>query len=181
MPREPFERAKVRLWTKQVDESIHDASLAVIAFAIALRQQYLALPDRGRTLIEKIPDIIKRERRRDLVEHGLDCALFRIAVLRMRQLMDDIERALSHGDWLVAGAFSLADLSFVPYLTRLEDLDLAMMYGDRPRTAAWFDRCKLRPSYRTAVLDWNSGPGIAAMRKAGAEHGPTVHALLNAN
>src|SRR4051794_28116577 len=72
MPAEPFGRARVRLWTKQLDEGVHDAGIAVISFALAFRHQYLNKGEAGKAMLETIPDPIKRERRRDVIDNGLD-------------------------------------------------------------------------------------------------------------
>ena len=41
-PADPFGRAKMRLWTKQLDEGVHDAGIAVLSFAVAFRHQYIS-------------------------------------------------------------------------------------------------------------------------------------------
>ena len=85
-PTTAFGRAKMRLWTKQLDEGVHDAGIAVISFALAFRHQYLTRGEAGQEMLEKIPDPIKRERRRDVIEKGLDSAHFRIAIARMLEI-----------------------------------------------------------------------------------------------
>jgi glutathione S-transferase len=37
LPQDPYARASARLWTKQLDEDIHDASAAILSFGIAFR------------------------------------------------------------------------------------------------------------------------------------------------
>ena len=34
LPQDPYDRARVRLWTKQLDEDIHDASAAVVSASL---------------------------------------------------------------------------------------------------------------------------------------------------
>ena len=63
-PRDPMGRARIRLWTKQLDEDVHDACLAILSFGIAFRHQYLARGEQGRQMLEQIPNVFKRERRR---------------------------------------------------------------------------------------------------------------------
>ena len=69
-PNNSFGRAQMRLWTKQLDEDVHDGSTAVISFGIAYRHQYLERGEAGRKMLEKIPNLFKRERRRDVIEKG---------------------------------------------------------------------------------------------------------------
>jgi glutathione S-transferase len=77
-PRDPIERARMRLWTKQLDEGVHDAGIAVLSFALAFRHQYLARGEAGQQMLESIPDPFKRERRRDVIENGLDSPIARL-------------------------------------------------------------------------------------------------------
>src|SRR5229473_1793792 len=67
-PKDAYGRAKMRLWTKQLDEDIHDASAAILSFGIAFRHQYLERGELGKKMLEQIPNVFKRERRRDVVE-----------------------------------------------------------------------------------------------------------------
>jgi len=61
-PADPFGRAKMRLWTKQPDEGVHDAGIAVLSFALAFRHQYISRGEAGKEMLESIPDPAKRER-----------------------------------------------------------------------------------------------------------------------
>src|SRR5262249_38233030 len=108
-PDDPFGRAQMRLWTKQLDEGVHDAGIAVISFALAFRQQYIARGEAGKDMLEKIPDPIKRERRRDVIEKGLDSSHFKVALARMLELYDDMEEALAEHGFLVGEAYTIAD------------------------------------------------------------------------
>jgi glutathione S-transferase len=118
MPADPYARAKVRLWTKQLDEDVHDASAAVMSFGIAFRQQYLDRGEAGTTMLEEIPNLFKRERRRDVIEKGTGSQHFVIAVRRMVQLLDEMDEALAAHAWLADEQYTLADVAFAPYLAR---------------------------------------------------------------
>ena len=83
------------LWTKQLDEDVHDASAAILSFGIAFRHQYLERGELGKTMLEQIPNVFKRERRRDVVEKGPQSKHFVIAVERMVLLLDEMEEALA--------------------------------------------------------------------------------------
>src|SRR5438270_13923139 len=102
-PADPYGRARMRLWTKQLDEDVHDASAAILSFGIAFRHQYLDRGELGRQMLEQIPNIFKRERRRDVIEKGPQSQHFVIAVERMLQLLDEVEEALAAQPWLAGG------------------------------------------------------------------------------
>ena len=76
-PRDSFNRARMRLWTKQLDEGLH-AAVGSLSFAIALRHQWLArsTEDRGKWLAG-IPQPDRRERLTSLLDLGLEFALLR--------------------------------------------------------------------------------------------------------
>jgi glutathione S-transferase len=179
MPDEPMARARVRLWTKQVDESIHDGCIAVLAFGIAFRAQALANREATLRQIEKVPDVIKRERRRDVLERGLDSIHIKIAVLRMLQLFGDMDMALAGTEWLSGPAYTLADVSITPYLTRLDDLNLAGLFARWPRVTSWFERCQQRPSYDEAITKWNVPPVLQHMKQSGSRDWPVISGLAN--
>ena len=120
-PRDAYGRARMRLWTKQLDEDVHDASAAILSFGIAFRHQYLERGELGKKMLEQIPNVFKRERRRDVIEHGTGSQHFVIAVARMVLLLDEMEEALARQLLLAVFVVPLSDVAFTPYLDR-EDI-----------------------------------------------------------
>jgi glutathione S-transferase len=172
-------RAKMRLWTKQLDEDIHDASAAIISFGIAFRHQYLERGEAGAKMLEQIPNLFKRERRRDVIEKGPDSQHFIIAVQRMVQLLDEMEEELAEHQWLVSDDYTLADVAFTPYLLRLEHLSILGMIAQRPRVADWYARTQRRPSFSEALRKWENPKYLALMKARGEQHWPQVQAIMS--
>ena len=83
-------------------------------------------------MLESIPDPIKRERRRDVIEKGLDSPYFKIAVARLLQLYRDMDAALANHAWLAGDRYSIADAAFTPYVVRLEHLDVLGLLDPHP-------------------------------------------------
>ena len=177
-PKDPYGRAKMRLWTKQLDEDIHDASAAVMSFGIAFRQQYLDRGEAGKKMLEEIPNMFKRERRRDVIEKGTGSQHFIIAVRRMALLLDEMEEALAQHQWLAGDQYTLADVAFTPYLARLEHLNVADMLGERRHVAEWYRRCKARPSFHEAIVKWENADYLALMRRRGAESWSELQGIM---
>jgi glutathione S-transferase len=177
-PKDPFGRAKMRLWTKQLDEDVHDASAAILSFGIAFRHQYLERGEAGRRMLEQIPNVFKRERRRDVVEKGTQSQHFVIAVQRMVQLLDEMEEALAGQKWLACEDYTLADVAFTPYLARLEHLNILPMLGARSHVIDWYRRCRERPSFHEAIVKWENPDYLALMRRRGAEEWPLVEKVV---
>jgi glutathione S-transferase len=180
MPADAYGRARVRLWTKQLDEDVHDASAAILSFGIAFRHQYLERGELGRQMLESIPNLFKRERRRDVIEKGPDSQHFIIAVRRMVQLLDEMDEALRQHAWLAGDAYTLAEAAFTPYLARLEHLNILGLLDGRDRVADWYRRCKARPSFQAGIADWENPDYLALMQRRGAQHWPQVRAIAAA-
>lgn len=66
-----------------------------------------------------------------------------------------LDTALADADWLVGGKFTLADIAWLPNVHRMELMhwDLALY----PNLLRWYQRCKERPSYRTALAAHEPG------------------------
>jgi glutathione S-transferase len=180
MPATAYGKARVRLWTKQLDEDVHDASAAILSFGIAFRHQYLERGEHGKKMLEQIPNIFKRERRRDVIEKGTQSQHFVVAVQRMALLLDEMEEALAEHAWLASSDYSLADVAFTPYLARLEHLDILGLLDARRRVADWYERCKQRPSFSEAIAKWENPDYLTLMKKRGAEAWPQVRRILEA-
>jgi glutathione S-transferase len=179
MPKTPFGRAQVRLWTKQLDEDIHDSCIAILSFGLAFRYQYLERGEAGKALLEQIPNIFKRERRRDVIDKGLDSMHFRVAVARMEQLLNEMQEALSQHAWLADENYTIADAAFTPYIVRLEHLNILQMIDSRPKVVNWYARIKSRPSYQDAIVKWENPKYLALMRSGGEKYWPRVQEIVS--
>ena len=176
-PADPFGRAKMRLWTKQLDEGVHDAGIAVLSFALAFRHQYLTRGEAGKQMLESIPDPIKRERRRDVIEKGLDSPFFRSAILRLLELYRDMDRTLGQHAWLAGDAYTIADAAFTPYVVRLDHLDVLGLLDGTPRVADWYRRIKARPSFQDAIVRWENPDYLGLMRQKGRDSWPKIREI----
>ena len=153
-PADSFARARMRLWTKQLDEGLH-AAVGSLSFAIAFRHQWLARPTEDQTKwLVGIPQQDRRERLQSLLKLGLQSPYFAPAVKRYMKLFDDFERVLEHSSWLAGECFSLADIAFAPYLGRLRHLGFDVLFDRHPCAADWASRVAERPSVRAGVERW---------------------------
>lgn len=178
-PHDPRARVRMRLWTKQLDEGVH-AATGVLSTGIAFRHQKLARPrEQLEAFLDAMPDAGKRERSRDTIFKGVDSVFFADAVKRFDRLLSDMEAALGNGPWLAGNEFSLADIAYAPYLTRLEHLQLQMMWTRRPRLADWYSRLKLRPGYKIGIGEWLNFSYLTLMEEKGKEAGARIKAILN--
>ena len=177
-PSDPAARARMRLWTKQLDEGVH-AATGVISSCIAFRHQHLArTPEQIAEYLAKIPNAERRERARQSIEMGVESPQFPGAVQRFEKLLNDMAAALEDGPWLAGKSYSLADIAYTPYLIRLEHLQLGAMIDKRPKVKAWGERLKERPSWAKGIGEWLNQTYITLMTDKGAEAWPKSKQIL---
>jgi glutathione S-transferase len=159
---------------------VHDAGIAVLSFALAFRHQYLTRGEAGKQMLESIPDPVKRERRRDVIEKGLDSPFFKNAIARLLQLYRDMDAAMANHPWLAGGDYSIADAAFTPYVVRLEHLDVLGLIDPTPRVADWYRRIKARPSFEPAIVRWENEKYLELMKRQGRENWPKIREIVAA-
>ncbi|CAL5348460.1 glutathione S-transferase TCHQD [Camellia sinensis] len=77
---------------------------------------------------------------------------------RLVMLLDEAETKLSETSYLVGEEFTMADVMFIPVLTRLELLNLQDEYIHcRPNIARYLNVVKKRPSYKKVIGKYFSG------------------------
>lgn len=172
-------RARIGAWTKQIDDSLH-LNVFILTFVGSFRKGFLALPDEVRE--RGLPlNLVKRSITLDLAAKGADSGYYIEAVRRFRTLLDQMDASLSQSEWLVGGSYSLADVDFTPYLRRLDELGLWALVGNRyPHVARWFDAVRARPSFQTAIGDWETDEGRQREAAESAEARPALEAALAA-
>lgn len=157
-PKDPYKRAQMRVWTRMNDENVH-AATGVLTTSIAYRH----VPQHRNQISNQI-DPYKKTRKVQSFDVGIENPHFKTAIQRMDMLFAHIEealggkgpgQALSGGgpNWLV-GDYSLADLGLVPYIIRMDCLQLQFLYENRPRVVEWYERIKARPAVQRGVIDW---------------------------
>lgn len=177
-PKDAVERARMRLWTKQLDEGVH-AATGVISACIAFRHQHLKkTPEQIADYLAKIPNAERRARTRQSIELGVDSPQFPDAIKRFEKLLGDMEAALADNKWLAGGSYSLADVNYTPYMIRLEHLQLGAMIDRRPKVKAWGERLKERPSWAKGIGEWLNQAYIGLMEEKGMETWPKAKRIL---
>lgn len=176
----PGERARMRLWTKQLDEGVH-AATGTISISIAFRYNYITgkTPDEIEAILAKIADAGAREMRRENFLKGVDSKHLKAAVARYDRLLGDMERALGAGPWLAGQDFSLADIGYSPYITRLDHLDMRAFYESKGgNIAAWYDRIRKKKGYQEGLTKYFEEGQLKLLAEKGREAWPKVKAML---
>lgn len=177
-PKDAIARARMRLWTKQLDEGVH-AATSVVSSAIAFRYQKLA---QGMEALEefhkKMPDPVKREKSWENITKGVESRFFPEAIRRFDKLLGDMESSLAESAWLAGSDFSLADIGYAPYITRLDHLQLQFLWDKRPQIPAWYDRLRERRAYTEALEKWFNPAYLPLMKEKGVEAQSKVKAIV---
>jgi glutathione S-transferase len=181
-PCSPAARARVRIWTKAVDEELHPACSA-ITYVLSHRHTIL------RNGVGSFDDFIKqggadglaaRTLKWQWIEHGLAAPGAADKVRLYAGYLQKMEKALVSSDWLAGGEFSMADIAMTPYVNRLDVLAMDGLWknGRLPGVESWFARIKARESFKPALIDWMPPALMTEMSANGEKSWPEVARLL---
>ena len=92
---------------------------------------------------------------------------FRPALIIFKKLFTDLDEWLGAREWIAGSDYSLADLSYTPYLTRFERLNLIELIERYPNLFDWYGRMKSRRAYDIAIVQWDDPHYVGAMRENG--------------
>jgi glutathione S-transferase len=178
MPEDPYERAKVSLWTKQIDDGLH-LNVYTLTCALIFRHIFNQMSPEQQDVALPL-DLTKRERTRDIMANGVQSHYAAAAMQRFAKLMADMERALQQSQWLACDRYSLADIDYTPYLQRLGDLGVSGLWADKPAVQDWWARVQARPSFRAVQADWMGAEDLARASAASDKGAAELMPLLKA-
>ncbi len=172
-PKDATARARMRWWTKQIDDGIF-AATGTVSLSIAFHHQYTP---------EVIDELTKLRgpayrQRFELLRRGVDNPAFPDAIQRLAKMVADMDKTLQDRPWLAGDMFTLADIALAPYLTRLDHLKFGAIIDASPRAADWYRRMQARPTYVSAVASQFNPKYLPLMAEKGTEAWPRVKTLL---
>jgi glutathione S-transferase len=154
-PETAFERAEMRNWIRHIDGLIGN----LIVFNWRHHLQKVASQWSDAELAEKLMNIPSKERqeawmrvaRKPYTEEERGAARGKLVTL-----LDKMEDALKHSEWLVGKSYSIADIAAAPFVKRIDE-EIApdeMAQQRRLRVRDWWIRLQARPAFARA----NFGP-----------------------
>jgi glutathione S-transferase len=180
MPKSPYQRHRVRMYNKLIDEYVHNSCM-ILTFATAFRPAFLKMaPEAWQAEIAKSPLKRRAEYKRSVIEHGLDSEFVAEALAQHRKLLSWMADSLNSGPYLAGEDFSNADCAVIPYILRLELLKLGAIWDRYPSVAAWWERARARPSVKAAILDCMTEADHAPFKNLAPDPWPKVRELLKA-
>jgi glutathione S-transferase len=172
-PADAAGRARMRWWTKHIDDGIF-AATGTVSMSIAFHHQY------PREVVDELTQLRgpAYRRRFEQLQMGVDNPAFPDAIKRLYKMLVDMSAALEHGPWLTGSDYTLADIAHAPYVTRLDHLKFGGLLDETPRVADWYERMRARPAYRAALAAQFNPKYLPLMDEKGSEAWPKVKALL---
>lgn len=170
VPSDPFLRARMRLWSKAIDEQLFEATRE-LSFSAMFRERMRNMTEEQRQgRYQNVGDPIKRARLISTYEEGVESPYVFQGIGAFEMAFEKMEKDLkAGGPWLVGGALSLADINMMPFVARMAFLDLLDIWiADRPATREWWARVQTRPSFIASIPDKVPAADFATMKNFGS-------------
>ena len=111
-PAYPSECAAMRVWTKAVDEGIHEGVVA-LSFSAMFRERMKGMTDEQRARqYRNIGDPVRRDRDRAVFEYGVESSHVFNAIAAYETTFSKLEKVLVDGrDWIMGYQYTLAEIN----------------------------------------------------------------------
>lgn len=180
MPQDPVQRHGIRSWLQKLDTQLHQA-VGVLSVTIAFRHDFLSMgPEATEAHLRSMPDLRRRERWTAMIRDGLGYAGVQEAAHMWRRTLIDMDQTLQSGTYLGGAEYSLADVAYTPYVTRLGHLGVLKSMGSAlPALEEWTQRIFDRPSYKSALVDVLKPEKVQAVRRHALQASADLKALFS--
>ncbi len=168
-PDDAFGRARMRLWSKEVDEHLFEATRE-LSFSAMFRERMRSMTEEQRaTRFNNVGDPIKRERLMSTYAEGVESPYVYQGIANFEVAFAKMEKELIKGPWLLGERMTLADINMMPFVARLNYLGLLEAWtDDRPATKAWWERARALRSFRVSITEKTTEAEAAAMKQFGS-------------
>ena len=170
MPKEPYWRARRRLWARWIDDEMHIPHISTLSFNIAMTQILGYEADTKAQGPRGAPP--------PFMFVGIQSKEMLASLHAYQRFLAEMDGALAENPWLAGPDFSLADIDAVPYVWRLRNLHLSGLWDTMPKIQDWLDRVSSRRSFREQVIDTELPAWAGVMRERGEKAWPTISRML---
>jgi glutathione S-transferase len=150
----------MRVWVKLEDDT-GLPSVGLLTFQRLIKpQMQQRSADEIADMMAAHPDRERAQLHRFVRDADLPADMLRAAEGKLVGVLDRLESTLAGQPWLAGPTYSLADLTWLPFLDRMVLLGMGELIAGaaRPAVADWCDRARARPSYERAILRFMSVP-----------------------
>ena len=170
MPKDPYWRARRRLWARWIDDEMHVPHISTLSFNISMTD-----------LLGYKPDVHAQGPRGappPFMFVGIESKEMLNSLHAYQRFLTEVDRTLAENPWLAGPEFSLADIDVVPYVWRLRNLHLSGIWNTMPRIQDWLDRVAARPSFRETIIETELPEWAGSMRQRGEAAWPKISHML---
>ncbi len=170
-PPSALERARMNWLMKQADD-IYLSALGSVTYATLVRDRlsHQTLAERE-AMLAALPDPAKRDRRRLLLDRGLEGPEPAAGMRHLMSMARTIASMLEGSSHICGENWSLADAAVTPFCFRLELFGLLEpMIRDKPQVVRWWSAIKARPSFTTVLVERHSNTYRASVERAVKPH-----------
>jgi len=146
-PADPVDVARMRAMMRFVDE-VPTPAIRVPSYNLAFLPHFKAMTDEEfQSLCDSKP--LRREFLMKMGRTGFPREEMDGALGRLRRGVDRLAGWLteSGGPWIMGDEISLADLSLMPVMVRMDDINLGHMWADYPDVQDWLGGIRARPEF----------------------------------
>lgn len=177
-PANPAERARMREWIKDCDETGYQATASlnfVTKFRLEISREQME--ERWKS----VTDIDRLHRQQSCIYDGLESPYVLRAIGAWERIFAKMEEALADGrPWIMGEQFTLVETNSAPFIKVLEMLRLLDLWvKDKPHVQRWWKNIAVRESFK--LLEEYPGQGEddqAPHARAGATVAPKIAELL---
>jgi glutathione S-transferase len=172
IPADPWQRNRMRLWSKMVDEGLFEG-VTELSFSAMFRERMRSMPEEIRERrFRNIGDLRRRDRFMSTYELGVRSPYVKHGIAAYERAFKMLEDTLTEtGPWILGSDVSLADINLMPFAARLDYLGLLDLWiENRPRVKEWWALASEWPSFRSGLRDLISETELTEMRT----HGPKI-------
>jgi glutathione S-transferase len=173
IPGDPWQQARMRLWSKMADEGLHDG-ITDISFSAMFRERMKTMPaDIREKRFRNVGDPRRTDRFKSTYEFGARSPFVVHGVAAYERAFGLLEDTLAEngGPWVLGAHVTLADINLMPYAARLEYLGLLDLWTSRrPGVQAWWRHAQAWPHFKSGLHDLISEAEFTEMRC----HGPKI-------
>jgi glutathione S-transferase len=169
IPADPFARARMRLWSKAVDEALFEATRE-LSFSAMFRERMRNMSEEQREgRFRNVGDPIKRARLMSTYAEGVESPYVFQGIAAFETAFEKMEKDVTAaGPWLIGSEMSLADINMMPFVARLAYLDLLDVWIEkRPAAQVWWQRVQALPSFEASIPLKLTEQDINAMKTSG--------------
>lgn len=144
-PKEAADVAHMRAWRQFIDE-VPTVAIRYPSFNAAFVHIWAAMSDEELTkYVNRRP--LRKHFYRRMGREGFSKTDIDDALEMLRLTVERMQLALKDSRWLANDEFSLADISIMPTIVRMDDLGIAHLWADLPKVADWYERIQQRPAF----------------------------------